>query len=85
LNNGYYNLLLSLPWTLKEWDGPMHFEDPSGKLMMLPSDMALLQDKKFRAYVKMYAKDNDLFFKDFTAAFAKLEELGTKNLKSVGV
>ena len=85
LNNGYYNLLLSLPWTLKEWDGPMQFEDPSGKLMMLPSDMALLQDKKFRAYVKMYAKDNDLFFKDFTAAFAKLEELGTKNLKSVGV
>jgi len=85
LNNGYFNLLLSLPWTLKEWDGPMQFEDPSGKLMMLPSDMALLQDKKFRTYVKMYAKDNDLFFKDFAAAFVKLEELGTKNLKSVGV
>jgi cytochrome c peroxidase len=85
LNNGYYNLLLSLPWTLKEWDGPMQFEDPSGKLMMLPSDIALLQDKNFRKYVKMYAKDNDLFFKDFTAAFVKLEELGTKNLKSVGV
>ena len=85
LNNGYYNLLLSLPWTLKEWDGPMQFEDPSGKLMMLPSDIALLQDKKFRPFVQMYAKDNALFFKDFTAAFVKLEELGTKNLKSVGV
>ena len=31
LTNGYYNLLLNLPWTLKEWDGPMQFEDPSGK------------------------------------------------------
>ena len=35
---------LSLPWTLKEWDGPMQFEDPSGKLMMLPSDLVLIQD-----------------------------------------
>ena len=43
LTTGYYNLLLSAPWTLKEWDGPMQFEDPSGKLMMLPSDIALLQ------------------------------------------
>ena len=32
-----------------------------------------------------YAKDNALFFKDFSAAFQKLEELGTKNLKSVAV
>ena len=85
LTTGYYNLLISVPWTLKEWNGPMQFEDPSGKLMMLPSDIALIQDKKFREYVKMYAKDKDLFFKDFAAAFVKLEELGTKNLKSVGV
>ena len=85
LTTGYYNLLISVPWTLKDWNGPMQFEDPSGKLMMLPSDIALILDKKFREYVKMYAKDKDLFFKDFAAAFVKLEELGTKNLKSVGV
>lgn len=35
----------------------MQFEDPSGKLMMLPSDLVLVQDKEFRAFVKMYAKD----------------------------
>ena len=63
----------------------MQFEDPSGKLMMLPSDIALIQDKKFRKYVQMYAKDNELFRKDFAAAFQKLEELGTKNLKAVNV
>lgn len=45
LNNGYFNLLLALPWTIKEWDGPMQFEDPSGRLMMLPSDIVLIQDK----------------------------------------
>ena len=111
----------------------MQFEDPSGKLMMLPSDIALIQDKSFRQYVKMYAKDGDLFKKDFAvgrharharparparparaahasdaprrrppphlppplstrprcvrwqAAFQKLEELGTKNLKTVNI
>ena len=47
-----------------------------GDLMMLPSDMALLNDNEFRKYVEMYSKDEDLFFKDFAAAFAKLLELG---------
>jgi len=83
LNNGYFNLLLSLTWTIKEWDGPMQFEDPSGKLMMLPSDIVLIQDKKFRPFVQMYAKDNDLFVKDFTVAYTKLTELGCKGLKAV--
>jgi len=85
LNNGYFNLLLSLPWTIKEWDGPMQFEDPSGRLMMLPSDIVLIQDKAFRPFVVQYAKDNALFVSDFTAAYTKLTELGTKNLKLVGV
>jgi catalase (peroxidase I) len=63
----------------------MQFEDPSGKLMMLPSDLALVQDKNFRPFVQMYAKDNALFVKDFTAAYTKLTELGTKNLKAVAL
>lgn len=61
----------------------MQFEDPSGKLMMLPSDIVLIQDKNFRPFVQMYAKDNDLFVKDFTAAYTKLTELGCKGLKTV--
>ena len=69
----------------QEWDGPMQFEDPSGKLMMLPSDIALIQDKKWRPIVKEYAADQALFFKEFTAAYTKLTELGTKNLKPVDV
>lgn len=44
--------------------------------MMLPTDMALVQDKEFRKWVELYAKDNDAFFKDFSAAVLKLFELG---------
>jgi hypothetical protein len=31
-------------------------------------------------YVKLYAADEKKFFNDFSVAFHKLEELGTKNL-----
>ncbi len=53
------------------------YEDKDTKsLMMLPSDMALVQDKKFKAYVQKYAADNDLWFKDFSDVMVKLFELG---------
>ena len=44
--------------------------------MMLPTDMALIWDKKFKPYVEKYAKDEEAFFADFSAAFNKLLELG---------
>lgn len=81
-SNEYYRLLVEERWTPKvthngkPWTGPDQFEDPTGKLMMLPSDMVLIGDPEFRKYVEMYAKDEDLFFKDFAMAFAKLLELG---------
>lgn len=40
--------------------------------------MALLQDAEFKKYVQLYAKDEELFFSDFAAAFSKLLELGVK-------
>jgi len=43
---------------------------------MLPSDILLIRDPTFKKYVEMYSKDEDLFFKDFAKAFAKLLELG---------
>jgi cytochrome c peroxidase len=81
-SNQYFVLLLSETWTQKKthngkpWKGPLQYENKEGDLMMLPSDMALLNDNEFRKYVEMYSKDEDLFFKDFAAAFAKLLELG---------
>ena len=80
-NNAYYTLLTNLDWKPKEWSGPYQYvAGPKGSLMMLPTDLVLLQDKSFAKYVKVYAKDAEKFNNDFTKAFQKLEELGTNNL-----
>jgi len=83
LTNAYYSLLLNVPWKLRDWDGPPQYEDPSKKLMMLPSDLLLRDDKKFRKYTEVYAKDLGTFFRDFAVAFQKLEELGCTGLTPV--
>lgn len=44
--------------------------------MMLPTDMALVNDKKFNPWVKKYAADEGLFFKDFSNVVLRLFELG---------
>lgn len=80
-SNQYFRLLLSLQWkkkTLK--NGVEQFvnydEDTETELMMLPTDIALTQDAKFRMWVELYARDKDRFFEDFSKVFAKLVELG---------
>jgi cytochrome c peroxidase len=83
-SNEYFRLLLEEKWTVKKthngqpWKGPMQYEDKTGKLMMLPSDLWLLEDKAFKPLVQAYAKDEQLFFNDFAAAFGKLLEMGVK-------
>lgn len=75
-DNSYFSNLLNLEWKPREWDGPLQYADPSGELMMLPTDLALIQDEKFLPFVKYYAEDSDAFFRDFSAAFSKLLALG---------
>jgi len=81
-SNEYFRLLVEERWSPKTthngkpWTGPDQFEDSTGKLMMLPSDMVLLLDPIFRKHVETFAKDEDLFFKEFASAFSKLLELG---------
>lgn len=83
-SNEFYRVLLEEKWTVKKthqgkpWKGPMQYENGDGTLMMLPSDMALLEDKEFRKHVENYAKNEEEFFKDFSTAFGKLLELGVK-------
>ena len=36
-DNEYFKNLLELEWTIRDWDGPKQYQDPSGKLMMLPT------------------------------------------------
>lgn len=75
-SNEFYRLLIEERWTLRKWNGPEQYQDPSGSIMMLPADMAFVWDPEFRKYVELYARDEETFFKDFAAAFQKLEELG---------
>ena len=81
-NNLYFSLLDSAKWTKRDWSGPFQYEDEGKTLMMLPTDLVLIQDDSFKKYVSMYAKDQALFFDDFSKAFNKLEELGTAGLKA---
>ncbi|KFZ10530.1 hypothetical protein V501_05153 [Pseudogymnoascus sp. VKM F-4519 (FW-2642)] len=77
LTNDFYTLLLEQTWQWKKWKGPAQYEDKATKtLMMLPTDYVLIKDKGFRPWVEKYAKDNDLFFKDFSAVVTRLFELG---------
>jgi cytochrome c peroxidase len=81
-SNEYFTALLNKKWTVKKthegqpWKGPKQFEADGGKLMMLPTDMVLLDDPEFKKWVVAYAKDEGLFFRDFAKAFQKLTELG---------
>jgi len=81
-SNEYFRLLLEERWSPKlthngkPWTGPDQFEDSTGQLMMLPVDITLVAEPAFRKWVEIYAKDEDKFFKDFAAAFAKLLSLG---------
>jgi len=86
-SNEYFRELLENKWTIKTthkgkpWNGPQQYEDPTGELMMLPSDICLIQDAAFRKHVEAYAKDGDLFAKDFAAAWQKMMENGIKAKK----
>lgn len=62
----------------RPWTAHPSFPPPFAELMMLPTDLALMEDPSFRPHVEAYADDQDLFYADFSKAFAKLIELGVK-------
>ncbi|ORY76267.1 heme peroxidase [Leucosporidium creatinivorum] len=82
-SNQYYKMLTKFKWTKKEWTGPFQYrnDDLGEELMMLPTDLALIEDDAFRPWVHAYAEDKDKFFADFAKAFAKLIELGVDRTK----
>ncbi|PWN45376.1 heme peroxidase [Ceraceosorus guamensis] len=87
-SNQYYKMLIKLKWEKKhlgreaqgahwQWIARLpHMDEEDEPLMMLPTDMSLTLDDKFKPWVEKYAEDQDLFFKDFAAVFGKLIELG---------
>ncbi|OSX65959.1 hypothetical protein POSPLADRAFT_1043507 [Postia placenta MAD-698-R-SB12] len=84
VSNEYYRLLLEEKWVWRKWDGPKQLQDKTTRsLMMLPSDYALTQDKAFRKWVEAYAKDQDVWFKDFSNVISHLFELGVPEAQFV--
>ncbi|RDX47895.1 heme peroxidase [Lentinus brumalis] len=84
VTNEFYKLLLNEKWVWKKWNGPKQLEDKkTHSLMMLPTDYVLVQDKSFKKWVKAYADDEDLWFKDFSAALSRLFELGVPSQQFV--
>lgn len=76
-NNQFYVMLTRQSWQEKKLDnGLLQYADKKDRIMMLPADMAFLNDPQFKEIVQIYAKDKQQFFKDFAEAFGKLLELG---------
>jgi len=75
--NDFFEELLNNQWVPRAWAGPKQLENKGkGDLMMLPADMAFVEEPAFKKWVEVYAKDEQRFFNDFAKAFQKLEELG---------
>lgn len=80
-SNEFFRVLLEEQWAENmNYKKARQYQDKSGDLMMLPADLSLVQDPAFKKYVQLYAKDEQLFFKDFAAAWTRLIELGCPNL-----
>lgn len=79
-DNSYFKDLLQKTWTPEtRKSGKKQYKN--GKTMMLPSDMALIEDSKFKEYVEKYASDQQAFFVDFVEAWTRLQELGCGQLR----
>jgi len=87
LSNEYYRLMFEEKWTPKkthngqEWKGPPQFENKDGDLMMLSTDLALVEDPKFKIWAEKYYKDEEFWFKDFANYYQQLNELGLETWK----
>ena len=59
-------ILQYVRWVWRKWSGPKQLQDKKTQsLMMLPTDYVLVTDKSFKKYVKAYAEDQDVFFKEY--------------------
>jgi catalase (peroxidase I) len=80
-DNTFFTELIDQDWIVNKDIKQLQFKDAAtGKLMMLPGDMALIVDPKFRVICEEFAKDGDAFDKQFATSFQKLMELGGHTL-----
>jgi catalase (peroxidase I) len=75
-SNEYFRELLDNTWTPKKWNGPPQLEDPTGDLMMLLTDYAMIEDPEMRKWCVIYRDDYDRFANDFVKVWVKLTQNG---------
>lgn len=77
-SNEYYKAITTREWVKRELsDGLWQWVDKANPdIMMLPIEISMVKDEKFKPYFELYAKDTAKFFEDFATAFKKLIELG---------
>ncbi|KAI9473889.1 MAG: heme peroxidase [Benjaminiella poitrasii] len=77
-SNEYFKAITTRTWIKRKLPhGGWQWVDKNNPdVMMLPAELAMYNDKEFKKYFDLYAKDQDKFYEDFTAAFTKLLELG---------
>ncbi|RKO90474.1 putative ascorbate peroxidase [Blyttiomyces helicus] len=79
-SNAYFVQLFGFKWEeATTAAGNKQFVNKEHGTAMAPSDIALTVDPEFKAVAEKYAADEQLFFKDFAAAFQKLQELGVED------
>lgn len=81
-DNSYFKNMLEMEYADETTaQGCPQKKDKGGSgTIMLISDLALLEPP-FREVVELYAKDHEAFFKDFVAAWVKLQENGCEGLR----
>ncbi|KAI4377633.1 hypothetical protein MLD38_015230 [Melastoma candidum] len=67
-DNSYYKVLLEKPWS----------SSGMSSMIGLPSDRNLAEDGECLSWIEKYAKDQNLFFNDFSSAYTKLVNSGVK-------
>jgi catalase (peroxidase I) len=80
-DNSFYRELVYDVWQLTP-NTRQYFDTTPGMefLMMLHTDMALINDPDFYRYVEIFADNQAEWFSAFTQVFPKLQELGCSNL-----
>lgn len=80
-DNGYFTEMLAKEYKEeKTAQGCPQNKCPKSGTIMLISDLALLE-APFKEIVELYAKDQEAFFKDYIAAWVKLQENGCEGLR----
>jgi len=80
-DNDFYQELISDTWKVTP-NTQQYYDTSDTTLMMLHTDMVLVNDPIFLKEVKKYAADQQAWFHDFTQIFPKLQENGVTTLLS---